>query len=283
MIRVGITTFSTDQTVSPLVLARAIEERGFSSFFLPEHTHLPVEALDPLPGGLATLPEEYRRTLDPYVTMAAVATVTDRLVLGTGISLIAQHDPIALAKQIATIDHLAPGRFVLGVGLGWHRQEMIDHGVDFEARRAVTGEYLAAMQTLWRDEIACFDGDHVRFAPSYAWPKPTGGEVPTFIGGVAGPRLFDQIARLAHGWIPHGASGLRDSIPQLREAFERVGRDPASARVIAFGVSADADKLEYLASLGVEEAVVRIEPGDETSSLRALEEMAPLAELTPTP
>lgn len=135
-------------------------------------------------------------------------------------------------------------------------------------------EHLLAMQALWADDVASFDGRHVRFAPSYAWPKPVGRTIPTLVGGAAGPKLFATIAELADGWIPHGGAGLRGSIPELRAAFERADRDPDSAVVVAYGVMPSADKLDYLESVGVDEVVLRLPAGDEATVLRALDEVA---------
>lgn len=255
----GITMFATDLAISPAELAREAEARGFSSLFIPEHTHIPTSRRTPPPTGEPELPEEYRRTLDPFVALATAAAVTSRLRIGTGVCLVFEHDPIALAKQVATLDHLSGGRFVFGIGFGWNREEMADHGVDYRTRRARTREIVLAMQALWSKECAAFAGEFVRFEESWAWPKPhQQPRPPILIGGGAGPKLFAHIAEYADGWIPIGGAGVRAALPALRAAMEKAGRDPREAKVIPFGTIPEAGKLEYYASLGIEEVVLRI-------------------------
>ena len=170
--RLGVTIFASDLAMSPVELAREAEARGFASLYLPEHTHIPVSRRTPPPTGDAELAQEYKRSLDPWAALAAAAAVTSRIRLGTGVALVAQHDPIALAKQIATVDLLSGGRVVLGIGYGWNREEMADHGVEWKTRRARVRETMLAMQALWANEVAGFDGEFVRFEPSWQWPKP---------------------------------------------------------------------------------------------------------------
>ena len=170
--RIGLTIFATDLTIDPVTLARAAEERGFASLYLPEHTHIPVSRATAVPTGDAELPDEYRRTLDPLVALAGAAAVTTELRLGTGVSLVAQHDPIVMAKQLATLDSMSGGRFTLGVGFGWNREEMASHGVTYATRRDQVREHVLAMQALWRDDEASFEGRFVHLAPSWQWPKP---------------------------------------------------------------------------------------------------------------
>ncbi|MFE7427647.1 TIGR03619 family F420-dependent LLM class oxidoreductase, partial [Streptomyces sp. NPDC057545] len=167
--RIATTIFLTDETITPLRLARELEQRGFSGLYLPEHTHIPVSRETPAPMG-GELPSEYGRTLDPFVALAQAAAVTERLDLGTGITLVAQHDPIDLAKRIATLDHLSGGRFTLGVGYGWNVEEAADHGVDWPARRALTHDRLALMQALWEDEPTAYEGEFGSVRASHAYP-----------------------------------------------------------------------------------------------------------------
>jgi probable F420-dependent oxidoreductase len=257
--KLGVTIFATDLSMTPVEVAREAEARGFHSLYIPEHTHIPVSRRTPPPTGEAELAEEYKRILDPYVALGAAASVTRTLRLGTGIALVAQHDPIALAKSIATLDYLSQGRLVLGIGYGWNEEEMESHGVDPRRRRAIVREKMLAMQALWAKEVAEFDGEFVRFAPSWQWPKPVQQpRPPVLIGGAAGPILFAQIAEYADGWIPIGGAGLQRTLPELRRAFEARGRDPATLQVVPMGVLPDAAKLEFYASLGVTEAVLRL-------------------------
>jgi len=257
--RIGVTIFATDRSMSPIELAREAEARGFHALYVPEHTHIPVSRRTPPPTGESDLPEEYKRTLDPCVALAAAAAVTSRIRLGTGIALVAQHDPIVLAKSLATLDHLSAGRLVLGIGYGWNVDEMESHGVDARRRRAITREKMLAMQALWTHDVAEFHGEFVRFEPSWQWPKPVQKPRPrVWIGGAAGPILFAHIAEYADGWMPIGGAGLQAALPELRRAFEARGRDPTALDVAPMGVLPDAAKLAYYASIGVTEAVLRL-------------------------
>jgi probable F420-dependent oxidoreductase len=193
------------------------------------------------------------------VSLAAAAAVTGRIRLGTGIALVAQHDTIALAKQIATLDQLAGGRFVLGIGYGWNVEEMAHHGVAYRERRALVREKMLAMQALWSSEVAEFHGEHVDFGPSWQWPKPRQQPRPrVLIGGAAGPRLFAHVAEFADGWMPIGGAGLGEAVPALRRAFEAQGRDPAALQVVPMGVLPDPGKLDHYRGLGVTECVLRL-------------------------
>jgi probable F420-dependent oxidoreductase len=273
--RFGVTIFATDRSIPIVELARAAEERGFDSIWIPEHTHIPTSRRTPPPTGDAELPEEYKRSLDPLVALAAAASVTSTIHLGTGVMLPAQREPLVTAKAVATLQNLARGRFELGVGYGWNEDEMEDHGVEYRTRRAHAREHVVAMQTLWRDEVAEFTGEHVSFPPTWSWPKPE-LHVPVLIGGGAGPKLFAHIAEYADGWIPIGGAGLSESIPALRAAFEAAGRDPDGLRIIPFGSLPSPDKLEHFERIGVTECVFRLPSDDTDEVLRVLDEQATL-------
>ena len=273
--RLGITAFLTDLDMKPADLAVAVEERGFDSLYLPEHTHLPVRADTPpaLVGGVRL--EDYRRSLDPFVALATAASVTTTVRLGTGVVLVAQHDPIVLAKQVATLDHLSDGRVDLGIGFGWSRAEAADHGVDFSRRREVAREHVLCIQALWGAEQAEYHGVHVDLGPCWSWPKPVQHpRVPILVGGRAGDATFRAIAEYADGWLPVGGSGLAAAIPVLRQAFEDRGRDPGSARVVPFGTVPSDAKLDHYRNLGVDEVVLRVPSGDRSAMLSVLDDHA---------
>jgi probable F420-dependent oxidoreductase len=273
--QLGVTIFATDRSMGPVELAREAEARGFASLFIPEHTHIPTSRRTPPPTGEPVLAEEYKRTLDPYVALAAAAAVTSRIRLGTGIALVAQHDPIALAKQVATLDLLSRGRLVLGVGFGWNAEEMEDHRIDVRRRRERVRETMLAMQALWANEVAAFRGEFVRFEPSWQWPKPVQQPRPrVLVGGGPGPKLFDAVAEYADGWMPIGGAGIAAALPALRRALVERGRDPSALHVVPMGVRPDPEKLAYYASIGVTEAVLRLPSAPRDAVLPVLDEYA---------
>jgi len=275
--RYGVTMFMTDRTMPPAELARAVEERGLYSLYVPEHTHIPTSRLTAPPTGDAELRDEYKRTLDPLVALAMCAAVTQRLVVGTGICLVAQREPIVTAKAIATLDHMSGGRFVLGTGFGWNADEIADHGVVMADRRDVAREHVLAMRALWSDDIASFDGKYVHIPRSWSWPKPVRpGGPPVLIGGAAGPKLFAHVAEYADGWIPIGGAGIRAALDDLRRACDAAGRDLSTLQIVPFGTVPDAGKLDYYESIGVTEVVLRVPSGDADRVLPILDEYAPL-------
>jgi probable F420-dependent oxidoreductase len=276
-VRLGITAALTDTDVAPAVLAAAVEELGFDSLYLPEHTHLPVEEDTPpaLVGGVRL--DDYKRCLDPLVALGTAASATSRIGLGTGILLAAQHEPILLAKQVATLDHLSGGRVTLGVGFGWNRTEAEDHGVDWPRRHDVVREHLAAMGAIWSADQAEYHGEFVDFGLTWSWPKPMQQpRVRTLIGGGAGDVVLRAVVEYADGWIPIGGSGLGAAIPRLHALAEEAGRDPCALSVVPFGTIADQGKLEHYAALGITEVVLRVRAGDGRSVRAELESLAPL-------
>ena len=269
--------FMTDETIGPVEFGRAVEERGLHSIYVPEHTHIPISRKTPPPTGEAELADQYKRTLDPLIALSMVAATTHSVLLGTGISLVAQRDPIVTAKAIATLDVLSGGRFVFGVGFGWNEDEAADHGIDMKHRRDVAREHVLAMKALWRDDVASFDGEFVHLAPSWSWPKPAQpGGPPVLIGGAPGPKLFSHVAEYADGWIPIGGAGVRAALPELARACEARGRDPHTLRIVPFGTVPEPGKIEYYSSIGVTEIVLRVPAGGPDRVLPKLDDYAKL-------
>jgi len=278
---VGVEIFPTDQTIGAIELARAVEARGFESLWFPEHSHIPTRRATPWGGreGAPPLPEFYWRTFDPFVTVGACAAVTDTLRLGTGICLVAQRDPIHTAKEVASVDALSGGRFLFGVGYGWNKEEMAQHGTAYGERRAIFRENLLAMKQLWTQDEASFDGEHVKIEPSWSWPKPAQHPHPPIIlGGDAGPRTAAHIAEFCDGWMPIGGRHGLDKWDEVRAACERIGRDPATVELGVFGAPPDEAKLVALAERGVRRAVLGLPQGSRAEVLEALDAMAPLVE-----
>ncbi|MER5888489.1 LLM class F420-dependent oxidoreductase [Streptomyces sp. NPDC001941] len=266
--RIATTIFLTDETITPVRVARELEERGFAGLYLPEHTHIPVERTTPYPMG-GELPREYSRTLDQFVALGQAAAVTERLGLGTGVTLVAQHDPIALAKQVATLDHLSGGRVTLGVGFGWNREEAADHGVEWSRRRDLVLDRMGLMKALWSPEPAAYKGELASVRASLAFPKPVGPRV--MVGGAAGPKLFAHIAAYADGWMPIGGGGLTESVPRLTEAWRSAGRAPEDLEIVPYAVQPTPGKLEHYEALGIEEVVLQLPSAGEKEVLGVLD------------
>ena len=273
--RYGVTMFATDLAMPVDDLAVEAEARGFDAFYLPEHTHIPVSRLTAPPTGDAELREEYKRTVDPLVVLAAAAARTSTIRLGTGVMLPAQREPIVTAKAIATLQNLSGGRFCCGIGFGWNEDEMNDHGVDYRTRRAQTREHVLAMRALWADEVAGFDGSFVQISPSWSWPKPE-VPVPVLLGGGAGPKLFAHIAEYGNGWIPIGGAGLTDDIGRLKEVVADAGRDPESIEIVPFGSLPSHDKLDHFERVGVTECVFRLPSAGRDEVMAVLDQQAAL-------
>jgi probable F420-dependent oxidoreductase len=243
-----------------------VEERGFSSLFFAEHTHIPVSGRDQWPGG-PELPDEYRHLLDPFLSLTAVALSTESIRLGTGICLVAQRDPIVLAKEIATLDHLSGGRVTLGVGIGWNTEEASNHGVDPKRRRAVVREKILAMKELWANDEAEFHGDFVDFSRSWCWPKTVQVPHPPIIyGGAGGPVTWRHVNEYCDGWMPIiGTTDIAAKVRELRLAAEMGGRDPSALQIKAYGGRGDPASLAEYADQGVQEVLLAVPSvGDRT-------------------
>lgn len=269
--------FPTEQAIGPTDLARAVEERGLHSLYFPEHTHIPVGRRTPYPGG-GDLPEEYKRTLDPFVALSAAAAVTERIELGTGICLVAQRDPIVTAKAVASLDQVSGGRFVFGIGVGWNEDEMAHHGVEPARRRSVAREHVLAMKALWTDDVASFSGEHVQFEDSWSWPKPVQRpHPPILLGGAGGPVTFRHVVEYCDGFMPIGGRGpVAERIAQLRTVCTDVGRDPDTLLLKVFGVRPKPEVLQELAEAGVTEVIVGLPPAGADVVLPLLDKAAGL-------
>ena len=276
--KLGVSIFATDKTIDPATLARAVEERGFESLWFPEHSHIPTSRRTPW-GGQAKappLPEMYWRTHDQFVSLTAAAAATTELKVGSGITLVAQRDPIWLAKQVASVDVLSGGRMLFGIGYGWNKEEMAHHGIDYRSRRALLREKILLMKRLWTQEEASFDGEFLHLEPSWAWPKPLQRPHPPIImGGGAGPKTFADIMEFCDGWMPiFGRHPIADRLIDMRRAAELAGRDPESIELGVFSAPRDTAQLANLAAAGVTRAVFSLPPVEPHIVLAKLDKYA---------
>ena len=240
-VRFGVSTFPTDYAIQPVQLAKAVEERGFDSLFFPEHTHIPASRATPFPGG-GDLPKQYWHAHDPFVAFGACAAVTERISLGTGICLVVERDPITLAKEIASLDMISNGRAIIGIGAGWNREEMENHGASYRHRWAITREKVLAMREIWNNDAAEFHGEHVNFEPIWSYPKPVQENGPPIWIGANSKWVFERIADYADGWMPIGGLGS-GNMERLQEAMAAKGRKVEDLDLALFGAPPDAERL----------------------------------------
>lgn len=270
----GITMFPTDYAIQPVDLARAVEDRGFDSLFFPEHTHIPVSRKTPFPGG-GDLPEMYWRTHDPFVALGACAAVTRTIRLGTGICLVIERDPITLAKEVASLDSISGGRLVLGIGAGWNREEMENHGANYKRRWAVVREKVLAMKTIWTRDEAEFHGEHVDFDPIWSWPKPLQDGGPPIWIGANSPWVFDRVAEYADGWMPIGGLGS-GNMERMKAALEARNRSIEDLDLALFGAPTSVDALEGRISQGFDELIFNLTAAPADEVLPQLDDLAEL-------
>ena len=255
-----MTIFPTADSAQPVELAREIEARGFESLWFPEHTHIPVSRDTPYPAG-GDLPDEYRRIYDPFVALTAAAVVTERLLVGTGICLVVERDPITTAKEVATLDRISGGRFMFGIGAGWNREEMANHGTDPKRRFGLMRERVAAMKAIWADEEASFHGTHVDFDPIWSWPKPVQRPHPPILVGGNSDGALARAVEIADEWIPNPEtrlSVLAERIGELERLAAEAGRERLP--VTFYGVKPDAPSLERYRDAGVDRAIFYLPP-----------------------
>jgi len=264
----GISTFVTDEGIAPGTLARAIEERGFDSLFIAEHTHIPLSRRSPYPSG-GELPRKYYRTLDPFITLTAAAATTERLLLGTGVALMIERDPIVTAKEVASLDLVSGGRMVFGIGVGWNREEMENHGTDPRTRGRLMDERIEAMIEIWTRDEAEYHGQFVDFDQIGAWPKPVQQPYPPiYVGG--GSAAFERTARFGDAWLANGLPP-RKLEPMLGELREVTGRE---VPVTVFNASKETPDLEEYERLGVERVLLGLPTLPEGETLEQLEDLA---------
>jgi probable F420-dependent oxidoreductase len=274
--RFGVTMFPADYAMSVVELGRAAEDLGFESLFLPEHTHVPVNRQTPFTGG-GELPREYIHTLDPFVALGAVAAVTQRIKLGTGICLVIQRDPIITAKAVASLDQLSGGRVLFGVGAGWLREEVANHGTDPRTRWRLFGERMRAMETIWSSEAAAFAGQFVRFEPIWSWPKPLQQPRPPVLLGGDVPAAMQRVIEYADEWMPHPDRTdvpLRERIAAFWDMSEAAGR--GRMPVTVYGAPIDIRLVEQYAAAGVSRCVFRLPAAAAPEVRAALERAAAL-------
>ncbi|GAA4068978.1 LLM class F420-dependent oxidoreductase [Actinomadura miaoliensis] len=266
----GVSTFVTDDGIGPAALGRALEDRGFGSLYVAEHTHIPVKRESPWPGG-DELPRHYYRTLDPFVTLTAAAAVTERLRVGTGIALVIQRDPIILAKELASLDLVSGGRAVLGVGAGWNREEMRNHGTDPRTRMRLMRERVLAIKELWTAEQAEFHGEFVDFDPVYSYPKPVQDPHPPVMVGGSGPTTFDRVIDFGDGWMPIYGRGTDELAGQIAELRERAGR---RVPVTVFAVPPKPQVIDELRAADVDEILFNLPTEPQDATLHRLDALA---------
>jgi len=259
---VGLVIFPVGHGIRPDELALAAEHGGYESLFFTEHTHIPVAAgmVDRVGG---PLDDKYRRTHDPFVALAFAAAATTTLTLGTSVCLVVEHDPIVLAKQVATLDVLSGGRFVLGVGAGWNKPEMLNHGTDPATRHRLMRERVEAMKAIWSSDEGGYHGELVDFDPIWQWPKPLQSPFPVYIGG-NGPRVEDRVLRYGDGWMPN----MKD-VETLKPRIERL-RERAGKHVPVTYYGATEENLPTLSEAGVDRALIVLESGPEAEVLASI-------------
>ena len=277
---IGASIFFTDYSMGSTELAVALEQRGFDSLWVAEHSHMPVTRRFTHPLGEAALTKEYFDVMDPFVTLSAAAAVTTRLKLATAICLVIQRDTIQTAKLIASLDQLSKGRFLFGIGCGWNAEEMEDHGTVYETRTLKMREQIEAMKEIWTKDIAEYHGEIVEFPPLQTWPKPVQKPHPPIIVGGAFRVAARRAIRYGDGILPAapsaGSGSPEEFMPHWRRLAEEAGRDPASLSVTLGGAPEDLAVLRRNRDLGVTRMTVRLPPGKADEILPILDRWAKL-------
>ena len=282
---IGAAIFFTDYSMGPTELAVALEQRGFDSLWVAEHSHIPVTRRFSLPGSME-LSKQYYDVMDPFVTLSAAAAVTTRLKLGTGVCLVIQRDTIQTAKLVASLDQVSNGRFLFGIGCGWNAEEMEDHGTVYETRALKMREQIEAMKEIWGKDKPEYHGKIVDFPPMQTWPKPAQKPHPPIIVGGAFRLAARRAIRYGDGLIPFAASAGPGSpeefMPRLREMAKEAGRGPQSLSVTLGGAPEDPDLLKRNRDLGITRMTVRLPPAKADEILPLLDRWAKLIPLVKT-
>ncbi len=273
--KIGLFPFITDYSMPVDQLAIAAEERGFDSIWVPEHTHIPANRKTPYPGG-GELPKEYSHTLDPFVALAIAAGVTTRLKLATGICLLIEHQALTLAKTVATLDHVSNGRVLLGLGAGWNREEMENHGTQYKSRFRKLEEQMAALREIWTNDEATFKGQFENFEGVWSWPKPIQRPHPPLILGGETDHTLKRIVRSGDGWLPRAMNPDRvvAGMEKLKVFAKEAGRDPATISVSVFAPPPKDEVINRFKETDAERIVVMVPPQNTADTLRRLDRYA---------
>ncbi|MBL6951724.1 MAG: LLM class F420-dependent oxidoreductase [Alphaproteobacteria bacterium] len=272
---IGIMSFNTDYGIRADHMAVALEDAGYESFWVPEHTHIPADRRSPYPGG-GDLPRPYYHMADPFVSLGVAAGVTKRLKLATGICLVVERDPITLAKEVATLDMLSDGRFLFGIGAGWNAEEMENHGTNFKTRFKLMKEQIEAMQVIWIEEQASYHGEFINFDNIISYPKPVQLPHPPIIFGGATPLARQRVADFCDGWMPIDVllDDLPEAVADLQRRAEAAGRAAKSISVTMFAFDgADGDTILRYQDLGIDR-VVLVAPRARDDALAFVERFA---------
>lgn len=267
----GIAIFPTEYAIPMQELAPAAEEAGFESLWVAEHSHIPTSRESPYPAG-GELPRHYFHTLDPFVALTVAALSSKHLLVGTGICLLIQRDPIHTAKEAASVDVVSGGRFLFGVGGGWNREEMADHGTRFASRWKLLRERVEAIKAIWTQDEAEYHGESVDFGPMWAWPKPVQKPHPPILLGGNGENTLNRVVAYADGWMPNRGAAL-ERIPELRSLAADAGRGPIP---VTFYPRPDAPSIEHAAEAGVERCIFYVSPDGRAPALTQLNTLARL-------
>ena len=275
--QIGAFMFATDYNIDIVELAKAMEDRGFDSLFVPEHTHIPASRKSPFPSG-GDLPKKYVHTHDPLVSLSFAAAATTKLKLGTGICLVPQHDPIVLAKGIASLDMLSGGRFVFGIGGGWNVEEMENHGATYKPRFAMLREKVLAMKEIWTQEEASFAGEHVNFEKIWSYPKPVQDPHPPVLLGGETDYTLRRVVEFCDGWFPRAGAAFEphDAMTRLRRHADEAGRDMNSLQVTVFRAPAEKAALDSYRQHGIGSALLEIPDAPRDDILKLLDGYAKL-------